>query len=279
MPELPEVETLRQSLAHSDLIGESIVSVEMSPYQLRFPYPRGLIRRLKGRKFRSVGRRAKYLLFELDQGVLVNHLGMTGAWRFGQWSPEANKHDHFCFLLGSGKHLIFHDPRRFGYIDFTQGAWESLRWFQHLGPEPLSGDFTTQYLEKALKNRRGPIKSVLMDQKVVVGVGNIYASEALFLARVHPLSSAHLLTRSQLRAVVNAIQKVLEQSIRVGGTSFRDFRSLYGDRGANTQNLCVYDRKNLACPRCEAPIESLTLSGRSTYFCSNCQKKADQPSK
>lgn len=270
MPELPEVETLRQALGSSELVGARISQVKRSPLKLRFNDPKGLARTLKGAVVSSVLRRAKYLIFETDQGALINHLGMTGSWRFGSWQ-HPQKHDHFCLKLESGSDLIFNDPRRFGYVDLSKGPWIEASWFQHLGPEPLSPDFNEHYLLAQLKALRSPIKVAIMNQKLVVGVGNIYASEALFVSQIHPLTRANDLSLEQCRELVASIKQVLTSAIVSGGTSFRDFKSLYGEKGRNISNLCVYGLKDEHCRYCGSLIEGFTLAQRSTFFCPSCQ--------
>jgi formamidopyrimidine-DNA glycosylase len=270
MPELPEVETVKNGLSELLSVGARVEKITPPREKLRFPFPKAAARKLKGASIQSVRRRAKYLIFEFEQGLLLNHLGMTGSWRISE-GPQ--KHDHVCISLQDGRKLIYNDPRRFGYFDFIPSEGEaSCRWFHHLGWEPLSREFRAVELHRSLKKKSAPIKTAIMDQKLVVGVGNIYASEALFLAGIPPHRPSNQLTPDEVKDLVSAIKKVLKKAIRAGGTTIRDFKQAGGSSGYFQQKLNVYGRQGEPCRACATPISLVTMAGRSTYWCKTCQK-------
>lgn len=273
MPELPEVETVRRGLSQQLSRQPRLLELKRSSKKLRFEFPASVFKQLKGRPLQSVERRAKYLLFDFGDKILINHLGMTGSWRPVK-TPKLELHDHVILRFENGLNLVFRDPRRFGYFDLLdKDGWDQSGWFRHLGPEPLdSKAFSPEYLFAASRSKKAPIKNLIMDQKVVVGVGNIYASEALFLAGIQPLRPAGRLSLEDCRKLVAAIQKVLKASIKRGGTTIRDFVSSKGDLGYFVQSLKVYDRSGENCKRCRTPISVTRLAGRSTYWCPECQK-------
>lgn len=273
MPELPEVETVRTGLDQA-LKGATIASVTLRRKDLRIPFPGGFAEALEGRRILGVGRRAKYLLFTLDSDeVLIAHLGMSGRFSVEPKRPKTlSKHDHALFLLTDGRVMIFNDARRFGLMTLAKKAQlDKHPLFAHLGPEPLERAFSEAYLKKALAGRKAPIKPVLMDQELVVGVGNIYASEALFLAGIDPRKPA---SRVALKAseIVTATQQVLRAAIASGGSSLRDFLHVSGESGYFQHRFNVYDRKGKPCPRCHKPIRAARQAGRSTFWCASCQK-------
>lgn len=274
MPELPEVETTKRGLLRA-LKGGVIREVELKRRDLRFPLPGDLEERLEGRTITNIRRRAKYLLFDLDNGeALLAHLGMSGSFRvLKEGSYEPKKHDHVLLHLKQGMICVFHDPRRFGVMDMLEkGGENSHPLLKHLGPEPLSKDFSPEYLEKALKRRKGPIKPVLMDQKLVVGVGNIYASEALHLAKIHPETPAHKVA-SKTIPLIHAIHSVLRSAIDSGGSTLRDYIGADGSAGYFQHRFLVYERAGEPCRTCKSIIKTDVHAGRSTYWCPTCQPK------
>tara|TARA_B100000749_G_scaffold84052_1_gene63993 strand:+ start:131289 stop:132107 length:819 start_codon:yes stop_codon:yes gene_type:complete len=272
MPELPEVETVKNGLIELLDLPASIVDVRRSSQALRFSMPRGFKTHLKDQSILGIQRRAKYLLFDLGDRYLLNHLGMTGSWRI-HTALDKRKHDHVFFRLNDNRWLIYNDPRRFGYFDVLKKEnWQQEKWFQHLGPEPLSDEFNVDYLKSKLKGRSGPIKNIIMDQKVVVGVGNIYASEALFLAGIRPTAKAGKIPKLKLEAFVEAIKKVLSAAISQGGTTISDFKQAGGSEGYFQMQLRVYGREGQLCNQCQQPIFQVRLGGRSSFYCKICQK-------
>lgn len=272
MPELPEVETVRRGLEKA-VHGERILNVTLRRENLRIPFPEGFSEKLCGRKIQAVRRRAKYLLFDLEGGIsLIGHLGMSGNFRFCDAAALLRPHDHVVFMLERGNALVFNDPRRFGLMDIapTQEL-EAHLLFAHLGPEPLSDDFSVAYLKKALARRSGPIKNALMDAALVVGVGNIYACEALFGAKISPDRPAGSVS-GKAEIVHESIRKVLEEAIQSGGSSLRDFLSAEGKAGYFQHRFQVYGREGKPCFHCAAPIQRIRQAGRSTFFCTACQK-------
>lgn len=272
MPELPEVETTLRGLVPR-LKGRTLREVVLKRRTLRFALPDDFEARLEGRVVTGLRRRAKYLLFDLDSGdVVLAHLGMSGSFRVVEAADYQPKtHDHVLWYLDNDQLCVFHDPRRFGIMDvFSRGQEAEHKLLAHLGPEPLSADFTPEYLATQLAKRSGAVKTVLMDQKLVVGVGNIYASESLFLAGINPsLSSKKAAKKAAL--LVPAIRQTLEAALRSGGSSLRDFVGADGQGGYFQHHFYVYDREGHPCMQCQTPIKSTTQSGRSTYWCSQCQ--------
>lgn len=277
MPELPEVETVRRGLGGA-LPGVVIKSVKLRRAGLRVPFPKGFAAALAGRRIVSIGRRAKYLLFHLDSGdVLIGHLGMSGRFSLLAAPPEKfAAHDHAVFYLNDGRCLIYNDARRFGLMTLAkEKTLASHRLLAALGPEPLGKDFSAAYLKKALLQRKGPVKPVLMDQSLVVGVGNIYASEALFIAGVSPFCLAAQ-AAEKTPALVSAIRRVLREAIASGGSSLRDFVQLSGETGYFQHCFQVYGREGQPCLSCRAPIQAVRQAGRTTFFCPSCQPQAGE---
>lgn len=271
MPELPEVETVRRGIEPL-IVGQTIKSVVCRVPKLRWELDPELDRRLAGRTIQSVNRRAKYLLIGLGQGTLIMHLGMTGIIRVISVDIEPVKHDHFDIVLFNNQVLRMNDSRRFGAVIYENGPIENNMLFKDLGPEPLSRDFNSEYLGHRARNCKGPIKSFLMNQKVVVGVGNIYASEALFRSGIDPRKSANQLSQGQFEVLVSEIKLLLDDAIKSGGTTIRDFAGSDGKPGYFKQALQVYGREDQSCIQCFTPIQKVRLSGRSTFYCSKCQK-------
>ncbi len=271
MPELPEVETTRRGLApHAR--ARRILALKVYESRLRWKVPDSLPARLAGARIQKVGRRAKYLLLHLDAGTLLLHLGMSGNLRAVPAATPRLKHDHFDLLLDSGLALRFNDPRRFGSLLFTEDDPARHALLKDLAPEPLARAFDAGYLYRASRGRRVSLKQFVMNSHLVVGVGNIYASEALFRARLKPQRRAGSLTAAEAATLVRAIRTVLTLAIRAGGTTLRDYVSTDGSPGYFRQRLYVYERKGAPCRRCRTPIRALTQGQRSTYYCPQCQK-------
>lgn len=271
MPELPEVETTRRGI-EPYVTGVNVREVIVKRHDLRQPISATLAT-IEGRKIRSVSRRSKYLLFGIDDGTTVMiHLGMSGSLRVIEPGADWKKHDHLGITLSNGKQLRFHDPRRFGLALHFPQPQEDHPLLRHLGPEPLESNFDAQLLKSACANRKAAIKLVVMDAKVVVGVGNIYASESLFRAGILPGTAANKLTLPRLKKLTTAIKEVLADSIEQGGTTLRDFLKSDGEPGYFRQKLFVYERKGQPCLRCGTPIQHTVMGQRSTYWCGKCQK-------
>jgi formamidopyrimidine-DNA glycosylase len=274
MPELPEVETTLRGVA-PHVVDRKIVDVDIRERRLRWPIP-SEVDGVAGKKIVSARRRGKYLLFELSgkAGALILHLGMSGSLRVIDPDIEWRKHDHFALRLDSGKELRFHDPRRFGCLLFCQDNPEGEHpLLAPLGPEPLGGDdFTGDYLAAKAKGRKVAIKTLIMNSHIVVGVGNIYACEALFLAGIHPFRQAGRISKARLQKLADAIQKVLGDAIEMGGTTLRDFLNEKGEPGYFKQRLCVYDREGKKCRGCGTTVKRIVQAQRSTFFCPKCQR-------
>ena len=292
MPELPEVETVRRGLAPT-LVGARFVRVETRQSGLRAPFPPRFAERLKGRRIEALKRRAKYLLAALDGGeTLILHLGMSGSFRVegGGESPippthfprgKNAAHDHVVFVLDNGARVVYNDPRRFGAMDLvpSEGIDERAP-FDALGVEPLSKEFDAARLAALCAGSRAPIKAALIDQKRIAGLGNIYACEALWRARISPLRPAAILADARgrptaaARALAPAIRAVLEEAVEAGGSTLRDHRQPDGELGYFQHSFAVYDREGAACPRrgCRGIIARVAQGGRSTFHCPACQK-------
>jgi len=271
MPELPEVETVRRGIA-PHLIGQKVVRVVVRQSRLRWPVPEELAATLSGQIFQRVERRAKYLLLHTDAGTVIFHLGMTGRLRILPADAPYQKHDHIDLALADGHCLRFNDSRRFGALLWTAESPERHALLQALGPEPLSEGFSGCWLHQRAQGRALAVKSFIMDNRIVVGVGNIYASESLFAARISPLRPAGQITLAEYEQLAQAIRAILEDAIRQGGTTLRDFVGSAGKPGYFQQQLCVYDRYRLSCRVCGEPIDRCRLGQRSTYFCPRCQR-------
>ena len=270
MPELPEVETTRRGI-EPWLVGRRIESLQVREWRLRWRVPRGLPAKLGGQRIRAVGRRAKYLLIETEAGTLIWHLGMSGSLRILDAATPALAHDHVDLVLDSGRCLRFNDPRRFGCLLFTTGDPARHKLLAGLAVEPLSGDFTGDALWSRARGRRASIKAFIMDSRIVAGVGNIYASEALFRAGIRPGLAARRVSRVRMSALVKSIREVLTEAIGVGGTTLRDYVDASGMPGYFRQRLFVYERTGKPCRRCKTPIRQFVQGQRSTYWCPHCQ--------
>jgi len=272
MPELPEVEVVCQGLEPL-LKGRRIEQVELMHYQLRYPLPVELVSLLPGLTIQSVKRRAKYLLFCFDSDlILIWHLGMTGQFHLLSSRESKARHEHVRIGLSGGKSLCYRDARRFGYAGLT--TVEKLQehpWFSRLGPEPLSDDFTADALYATSRGRKTPIKILLMNNEVVVGVGNIYASESLFRSGIHPARACGRISLTRMRELVAAIKAVLAEAIEAGGSTISDFVKADGKPGYFAHQFRVYGREGEACQRCRGPVRRMVQSGRSSFYCPVCQ--------
>ncbi len=270
MPELPEVETTRLGLA-PHLEGRAVSAVVVRESRLRWPVPDTLSAELTGKVVRNVQRRGKYLLLRADNGTAILHLGMSGSLRIIPADTIPEKHDHVDLVLDSGLALRLNDPRRFGAILWTRDEPADHWLLTNLGPEPLDDEFDGDYLSRRLKGRRAAIKTSLMNSRIVAGIGNIYASESLYLAGIHPKRSAGRIAGARLGNLASAVKSVLQDAIRAGGTTLRDFTLVDGQPGYFQQHLKVYDRKDEPCDRCGALIRSAVIAQRATYYCVRCQ--------
>jgi formamidopyrimidine-DNA glycosylase len=270
VPELPEVETTRRGI-EPYAVGRRIVALHLYEPRLRWRVQDDLPDLVAGQRIRHAKRRAKYLLLELESGTLLLHLGMSGSLRVLPADTPRLTHDHFDLVLDSGNTLRFNDPRRFGSLHYTTNPHEHPL-LAKLAPEPLDPEFNTDYLWRITQRRRVAIKQLLMNSRLVVGVGNIYANEALFRAKVRPRRPARTLTRVEVGRIVRAVKTVLAMAIRVGGTTLRDYVGADGQPGYFRQKLYVYERHSQPCRACRTAIRQRTQGQRSTYYCPSCQK-------
>lgn len=287
MPELPEVETVRRGL-QSSLEGHRITHVLTRRPDLRFPLPDHFKERLTGARIEHLRRRAKYLLAELDTGeTLVMHLGMTGRFEieehgrrhtpgaFAHAVPVEHKHAHVVFDTDAGRRITYHDARRFGFMGLAPTAHlDEHPWFKGMGPEPLGPEFNAAMLAKALEGRSQAIKTLLLDQRIVAGLGNIYVCEALYRAHISPLKAGGKVPRAKLAALVDTVRTVLEEAIEAGGSTLRDFQSTDGSLGYFQHRFRAYGREDEPCltPACRGVIRRKVQGGRSTFYCPVCQK-------
>ena len=269
MPELPEVETTRRGVS-PHVVGHRIERLIVREPRLRWPVPDDLATRLEGRRINDIRRRAKYLLFDTDAGSLIVHLGMSGRLQVVPRDQRVRTHDHVDIITDNGFALRYHDPRRFGSMHWSAEPM-AHPLLANLGPEPLSEAFDGDYLYERARGRRAAIKVFIMDAAVVVGVGNIYASEALYRAGIHPLRAAGRVSRPRMRALADAIKAVLAKAIEAGGTTLRDFFGGDGSPGYFAQELNVYGRGGEACPGCGADVRQRVIGQRSTFYCTRCQ--------
>ncbi|HEY7871386.1 MAG TPA: bifunctional DNA-formamidopyrimidine glycosylase/DNA-(apurinic or apyrimidinic site) lyase [Rudaea sp.] len=270
MPELPEVETTVLGIA-PHLVGRRVVELVVRQPRLRWPIPQALRRALPGQKIENVERRAKYILAHTAAGSAVMHLGMSGSLRILRADTPPGAHDHVDWRLSSGRILRFTDPRRFGCL-LWQKPGETHPLLAGLGPEPLSEDFDGDCLWCASRGRSAPVKTFLMDQRIVVGVGNIYAAEALFAAGIHPNRAAGSVSRTRYARLTNEVRRILAHAITRGGTTLRDFINPDGAPGYFEQELFVYGRAGEACKVCGTPVRVVVLGQRSTFYCPRCQR-------
>jgi formamidopyrimidine-DNA glycosylase len=271
MPELPEVETTRRGIARA-ILGQRIAELQVHDGRLRWPVEATIAEQVRGQQIGAIGRRAKYLLLELERGALILHLGMSGSLRVLAGDTPRRKHDHFDLRLEGGLTLRLNDPRRFGSLHYTDEDPASHRLLRALAPEPLEAAFDAEYLWQLTRRRRAAIKQVLLNGRLVTGVGNIYASEALFRARIRPTRSARRLSHPECAALVRAVRAALSAAIRDGGTTLRDYVNSDGDAGRFRQKLYVYERAGRRCRRCATPIRRIRQGQRASYFCPRCQR-------
>jgi formamidopyrimidine-DNA glycosylase len=271
VPELPEVETTRRGI-EPELRGRVLRECRVHEPRLRWRVPASLARAVAGQAVRGVGRRAKYLLITLERGTLILHLGMSGSLRVMPAASPRLAHDHLELVLDSGLALRLHDPRRFGSCHYTEADPALHPLLAQLAPEPLEPGFDGEYLHRVTRRRRVAIKQLLLNGRLVTGVGNIYASEALFRARIRPRRAARSLTLAECRALAAAIRRVLALAIRSGGTTLRDYVGADGTPGYFRQKLYVYERAGQPCRRCATPVRQITQGARSTYYCPSCQR-------
>lgn len=270
MPELPEVETTKRGIA-PHIEGQKISRLTVRDSRLRWPIPEELPEQVQDQTILKVSRRGKYLVIQLDQGSLLIHLGMSGNLRILFDDPTPNKHDHFDIEFHNGTRLRYHDPRRFGALLYTEADVAAHELISHLGPEPLSEAFSADYLYQISRKRKTKIKTLIMDARVVVGAGNIYANEALFLSGIYPHKQAGKISRVACERLVAAIKQVLSQAIEQGGTTLKDFVGGDGKPGYFAQSLNVYGRAGLPCLKCQTLIKETRTNNRSTCYCTRCQ--------
>ncbi len=269
MPELPEVETVRRSL-EPHVIDRRVTSVVVRDRRLRRPIDGDFESRLLGRSFRSIARRGKYLLFALDDGqTLLTHLGMSGCLQLRARGSEPARHDHVLIEVDEVEEIAFNDPRRFGVMRI--GSEESLEELGSIGPDPMSTVRSADQWRSMLRRRRTAIKTLLMDQHLLAGIGNIYANEILFEAGIRPRRMASRLSRREVGRLEDAMHSVLARAVELGGSSISDFRDVRGKPGYFQIHHAVYDRKGAPCRCCATPIRQVVLGGRSTFYCATCQ--------
>ena len=271
MPELPEVETTRRGIA-PHVVGRRIVRLTVYDPRLRWPVPGDLAAKVTGRVVTAIERRSKYLLFRIGADTLVFHFGMTGSLRFHERPPARRPHDHVDLVLDDGTLLRYHDPRRFGAMLLVEGSAEDHPLLAHLGPEPFDPAFDARYLWDALRARTAAIKLALMDNGVVVGVGNISANEALFRAGIRPTTPARKVSRPRIARLVDAVREVLGAAIDSGGSTLRDYVDAAGRPGRAQLGYFVYGREGDPCRVCRTPIRMRRLGARASFYCPTCQR-------
>jgi formamidopyrimidine-DNA glycosylase len=270
MPELPEVESTRRGIQRA-AAGKRIRELRIYDHRLRWPVDAHMPTQLAGQRIVAVGRRAKYLLLRLERGTVILHLGMSGSLRILPAQSARLKHDQFDLLLESGLSLRLNDPRRFGSLHYTTEDPAQHKLLRSLAPEPLETGFDADYLHRITRARRAAIKQVLMNGRLVTGVGNIYASEALFRARISPRRGARRLSRADCARLVRSVRAALSAAIRAGGTTLRDYVGTDGNPGYFRQRLYIYERAGRPCRVCGTVVRRITQGQRSTYYCPRCQ--------
>lgn len=271
MPELPEVEITTQNLNKIMQPTMFVEAVTFFRKDLRHKIPVQKFKALHGKAIQRIYRRAKFIIFEFSEASIISHLGMTGSWRAEKANYEKRKHDHIEIKVNADKYLVFNDPRRFGEFNYFESAKVQNR-FKNFGSEPLDPEINWVNTTRQFKKMKSAIKTVLMNQKYLVGVGNIYASEALYRAGIRPTKKAHLITHDQYLVLWQQVQVVLKLAIEAGGSTLQDYRNGFGEKGNFQNRFLVYDREGKLCEKCHQPIKMQFLSGRSTYWCSKCQK-------
>jgi len=270
MPELPEVETTLRGIS-THILNTSVTRVNIRNHRLRWPVSTELESQLTQQKIIALKRRAKYLLLVTHTGTVIIHLGMSGSLRVVAPQTPYDKHEHVEFCFANGKALRLKDPRRFGAVLWTLDPIETHPLLKHLGPEPLSDDFNAALLFNLSRHKKIAIKSFIMNSKIVVGIGNIYANEALFASGIHPNRAAGKISQKRYQQLCIEIKRILEQAILQGGTTLKDFVGGTGKPGYFKQELLVYGRKGLPCTKCQKPLKEIRLGNRSTVYCTNCQ--------
>ena len=270
MPELPEVESTRRGIERG-AGGQRIQELRVHDHRLRWPIDTHMSAQVAGQRIVAVERRAKYLLLRIERGTLILHLGMSGSLRILPGRSPRLKHDQFDLLLESGDTLRFNDPRRFGSLHYTSEDPAQHKLLRSLAPEPLEPGFDADYLHRITRKRRAAIKQVLMNGRLVTGVGNIYASEALFRARISPRRGARRLSRADCARLVRSVRAALNAAIRAGGTTLRDYVGTDGNPGYFRQRLYIYERAGRPCRVCGSEVRRITQGQRSTYYCPSCQ--------
>jgi len=272
MPELPEVETTRRGIA-PQIVGRRVRDVRIYDRRLRQPVPANLERLLQGRRIDAVERRSRYLLFRMDTGTLLVHFGMTGSLRAYAKLPARVPHDHLDIVFDSGVALRYHDPRRFGLVLWIPAQSPTHPLLAELGPEPLEAGFNAKDLQRALRGRTAAIKLALMDNRIVCGVGNIYANESLFRARIRPTTAAGRVSRARLARLVEEVRATLTEAIASGGSTLRDYVDSEGTAGSFQLSYCVYGREGLPCRVCGTAIRAVRQGGRTSFYCPRCQRR------
>lgn len=270
MPELPEVETTRQSLIPY-LLQQTISGVKIRNYHLRWPIPRHLPKILQGKKIINIDRRGKYLLLKTNTGAIIFHLGMSGHLRILPHYSPFYKHDHVDILFANKQILRFTDPRRFGALLWIEEDINQHKLFKNLGVEPLTKEFSVKYLSLYAQRRIVSIKSLLMNNNIITGIGNIYANEALFKAGIYPAMPSKYVSYEKLNKLVKAVKYILKRAIYQGGTTLKDFMSSEGRPGYFSHYLNVYGRAGMPCKNCESLLSTIRIAQRSTVYCKNCQ--------
>ena len=271
MPELPEAETTLRGIA-PHISGQIITQILIRNRRLRWPIPTQLEKIVTGQTLTRLSRRGKYLILHCEEGSLLLHLGMSGRLRILTTDTPPQKHDHVDIHFANGTILRFTDPRRFGALLWTEEPPDEHSLLAHLGPEPLTPEFNADYLAQKARRREVAIKSFIMDGKIVVGVGNIYATEALFAARIHPEQAAGKVSRAKLLALTAAIKEILACAIQKGGTTLKDFSGSDGSPGYFSIELQVYGKANKPCPRCTVTLKEIRIGQRSSVYCPTCQQ-------
>ena len=270
MPELPEVETTKRGL-EPHIVGKQVLSVGIHQKQLRWEIPSHLPTTIKGEFIKKVSRRAKFILIKFNNGALVIHLGMSGSVSVVSSGEALKKHHHFELILDNKTSMRFHDPRRFGSILWQKNN-ELLSLFNNLGPEPLSSEFNDNILYQSSRGKKKNIKTLIMDSNIVVGIGNIYASESLFLAGISPKRVAGKTSKKRYQVLTQCIKQILSEAINNGGTTLNDFSNIDGEPGYFSQVLSVYGRNDMPCNRCDGTIKRIVQNQRASYYCPRCQK-------
>jgi formamidopyrimidine-DNA glycosylase len=275
MPELPEVDLVCQQLAKLTEDQPVLNEIQFSRKDLRSPMPIAKLKAMEGQQLKKISRRAKYIIFEFAKDGILSHLGMTGVWEKRTENPklDKSKHEHILLQFSSGLNLVYRDPRRFGVFDFIEkNKFENHKSLKLLGVEPLSAEFTAEWLFENLKNKNKPIKNAIMDQGLVVGIGNIYAAEILFLSGIRPKRNCSKIKLTECEKICSYAKSILSDSIAKGGSSISDFVSTEGVYGNYQDHHRVYGRAEKECLVCQTKLRNLTLAGRATVYCSHCQK-------